>query len=166
MRAFGGIHTHAHTHTASAHKHICLPACLRARLQLLELEAALPGLVEGLNLDPQRVRATQARASAREWEDAHDSRLLLRGRAGLLLAADVYNAGSEFRTQVGVRCPPLGLAPSCSTATHPRTPCEVRAHFCAQLAHPLLIRCALPSACMPLWGACPPPPACRAPSGL
>eukprot|EP00967_Tisochrysis_lutea_P123613 scaffold205955_cov19-Tisochrysis_lutea.AAC.1 len=69
-------------------------------LQLLELEVAVPGLVEGLNLDPQQVAAAQARCSLREWEDARDSRLALRGRNGLTLAADVYNAGAEYRMQV------------------------------------------------------------------
>jgi hypothetical protein len=60
----------------------------------------MPGLIEGLNLDSQHLKAVQAQSLAREWEDARDSKLVLRGRNGLMLAADVYIAGAEYSMQV------------------------------------------------------------------
>lgn len=60
----------------------------------------MPGLCESLNLDPMRLQAVQTLLEPRELEDARDSRLLLRGCNGLMLAADVCDSGTEYRMQV------------------------------------------------------------------
>jgi hypothetical protein len=79
-----------------------LVLCVPAACQLLDAEVAVPGLCAALNLDAREVESAVQRSSPGEVADRHDSHCLLR-RGQLLLGADVYNGGTEYKLQVRAR---------------------------------------------------------------